>query len=278
MNQQHEINFSEARETLEKLTNYINQKIQRRNSSGASELNLASQPEVVSDHLGEEIPLTPVGSAQQNQMPSTEAVGMSATSIPAVNGISTIENQSANEITEMSVKESSFEQGSSVAMASVQDTNQQLGQFNVPSVQENSSISSVPAGEVSALDTNQPATQINNANFQNAELTPDTYEAPSTGEKTSELESIPNIDLSGVLNQSNGELETISAPQLNGMSSDNSQKNDEGYKAIMNNATIGYPAETPPETTPVVMPNGMTQDMASDTSVVVGPEAFNMTR
>ena len=163
-------------------------------------MNLATQPEISSDHLGEEIPLSPITQAQQEKNIDGELLGDSTSNISTENAIPS--------------KIESFESVSS----------------------------------------------INNDGVQSG------------------LETIPNIDLSGVLTQAGNDSETLETSQLGNIHETVSTQADEGYKAMTNNATIGYPAEVPPAPTPVVMPNGMIQDMTANDSVVVGPEAFNMTR
>lgn len=243
------INFAEARETLEKLTIYINQKIEKRNSANANELNLASQPEIASDHLGEETPLSPVASTQQVPSTANEMVDLSQTQFSTASDTSTIGSQATGE---------------------------------EALVQGNQSMQETPASMGVNTTTNQPMGQLNETQVQVGESTVNTLipqlEPSTSSESTPKLETIPDIDLSGVINQEGEKNETSSVSQFDGIPEVTPPKVDEGYKAIMNNATIGYPTETTPEATPVVMPNGMTQDMALDSSVVVGPEAFNMTR
>lgn len=102
---------------------------------------------------------------------------------------------------------------------------------------------------------------------QPLESTPQVSQAQSTinNVDTLGLESIPNIDLS-----SNFEPTGIVTPQA--------PTDNEAYKAMGTSATIGYPQSSTPASIPVVMPNGTTEEMTNNDSVIVGPEAFNMTR
>lgn len=271
MNTPQGINFDEARETLGKLEAYVNQKIQRKNDESlqGTDMNLASQPKIASDHLGEEKELTPVVEIQQAQNVASENLeGADQTPQLSDEIPSIIEMQSPSPVEENLIQPNPVMPGTPrtenpimsdipAGMGVIVGTNQPVSQF--VETQPNPNMSGVPAGMGVSVDTNQPVSQFE------GDLAQSTSE---TGPNILGLENIPDINLNGVINQEGA----------SDASSLESTQADEGYKAGMNNATIGYPSEPAPATEPVVMPNGTTQDMSSGDSIVVGPEAFNMTR
>lgn len=246
MNNQQRINFDEAREVLGALATYIAKKIQSKNAAAiqTDEINLASQPEIKSDHLGEEAPLSSLPNELiQNENNAFESAKNMDTPY-------TLQMESPAPVDPVN---QSVEAGMGVSL----ETSQPVSPIIENPVPANPINQNVEAGMGVSLENGQPVSQV---------------EVPSV----SGLESVPSIDLPGLTNQpesQNGDtaVETF-APEAPSASV------EEGYKAINNTSTIGYTSDPQPAAAPVVMPTGTTQDMAIGESVVVGPEAFNMTR
>lgn len=315
MNNQLGINFDEARETLGKLEQYVTQKIAQKNASTQNDMNLATQPQFEGDHLGEETPLTPVmpeGSVKANDQMGTELLDSVSTAKEASETLpmEQMNQNSATDIPAMGVDNNIASLTQAVPQPAVQAQDTYIPAMeaevnnNTPALQgselDKVDFTNVPDGMGIDLATNTPVSQtidepvspliaepvspvmdqsvmsasnttapvssgvdtVNNAPAPEALPQQPQPLGETASKEVSGLEAIPDIDLSGAFTQS----------------ANNAQTQEEGYKAVNNTSTVGYTTTPVPEATPVVMPNGTTQDMAAAGSVVVGPEAFSMTR
>ena len=285
------IDFAEARETLNKLEKYVQQKIDSKNNANQSAMNLATQPSFEGDHLGDETPLTPVmpESAMANDQSATSLLDNGPTTqdqaatqtmeqltppVPALEGSSDVGTSSlnndsvlSNDNNAASVDFTNVPGGMGVDLATntpvpqtidnLEPVSPIITETTTPIMQENV----IPSPVIPGTEQMGINMQNNGTLSQGVEQLGMSADTSSLAKDETSLEDIPNIDLSGVFSETN-----------------NQDTKEEGYKAINNTSTVGYPSEPAPADIPVVMPNGSNQGAQTDGSLVVGPEAFNMTR
>lgn len=306
--------FSEAKRVLGELSTYINNKITTKTNTNQQNatavinqgMTLASQPELVSDHLSEERPL--VGIEQSNQ-PGEQIANQQPEYINTAAGfqVPSVDNQDYANQSVMPQTTSAIEyiQTPSVSIQQGDSQNDMLNNnaeiTNLSA--QTASITSQPADIKNEpyLDTTPMAqsTELIDASTPSVDIQPFGTSANAANPSPENFNAISqefiNVPQATTQNEpmqpplsepiNNINVSTIQ-PQVPGMEQvpeigiPNAVSQETGYQATSQpTATVSIPASMNiVSSEPVVMPTGTTAEMANDASIVVGPDSFGIGR
>lgn len=314
-----EKDFTEAKNVLSALETYVRGKIEKKNQVATEtpvavqKMSLASQPELVSDHLVEESALPPLGvqseigtngtsesinqstavegninslntqdDVVQNQ-PSTEVLGEQL-NIPAGEGSSALENssiQTAASIDTMTGDVSSSELESKIIPAE-----------EIPAIADIPTLvpeSTVMQGSIGTGEVQQQQPSENDLNVLQPIESNSNGVVGTPGEEVKVVETTANdsltstmapLEASAIVNQP-PQLEVAQFDAIPEVSIPGKEMNSEpaSYQASTSDAQayISDISQVASDTN-VVMPTGTTMQEASDETLVVGPESFTPSR
>lgn len=284
--------FTEAKRVLEDLEHYVKGKIAKKNNVveetpvAVQEMSLASQPEVVSDHLEEESTLQPLGT--ETLEVNNKDLESEVPTLESVNGEGTSDLKDAVTLTDNNMI--------SEGVKEVDSNGFVQPEVNAGLIPE---VTAQPAGKTDSI--------INQAGGETLENIPAVSLAPEQGEgKTPDL-----IDASvGTMATAIGSGNDLSSQQTSGMKTSDAQlqqaqainsqpietsqvdgipeisiakqESSEGpnnYQASATGAQATVNEIIPAASdNNVVMPTGTTSEEAHDDTLVVGPESFSLSR
>lgn len=288
--------FTEAKRVLDELKNYAKAKIVAKNTGVVEEIptqvmNLASQPELISDHIEEESVLAPLGdatiSAPVENIPDNSG-GLQEASNDGVKETSIQDNGQKEEVAVIQNSEGVVQATSQEETSTVEA----IDQTNNKTMGDATSTEQAQAINNTAIDATQGAVNvsIDNSNV-GATIVEPSAEIPainpmgavvdsSASESEISMESTEPATMSGVSGENVlpqiQEIEPIPeiSIQSTGIANETGayQAGNNGAQATISDVTAAVSDRN------VVMPTGTTAEEANDQTLVVGPESFGPTR
>ena len=322
MSLKEKVDFSEAKRVLEQLQQYIKEKClqeeQKKNEQGVQEIPLASQPTMLSDHLGEESFLQPLegqvlsadNNDNNNNNNNNNNSFMMATDQPKDESLITPANQPQDAMMKfdqsMGVLEKSQIENNAYTNVGLQDISSDIGNNDVINDSEGK-LSSDHSGDLINKTAEEQYVQENNLTNSLSDTSLNNFPQGTEIATTGNLAPDNNVSITQTevpINQFRQEKleqpdfiqtqqsETVGIAQNEATKSMNNVEiipeivmpnagfEDDGtYQASANGAQAVIQDVTPAVSdTSVVLPNGITEEIANEDTLVVGPDSFGPSR
>ncbi len=272
MSLKEKVDFSEAKRVLEQLQQYIKEKClqeeQKKNEQEVQEIPLASQPTLLSDHLGEESFLQPLegqvlSEDNNNFMMKTDQPKDESLITPAnePQDVMMKFNQSMEKLEKSQIENNAYTNVGLQGVSSDIGNNYVIN--NVPQGTENATTGNLaPDNNVSITQTEVSIDQFQQEKLEQPDFI-QTQQSETVGIAQNEAtKSMNNVEIIPDIVMPSGGIEDKGA-----------------YQASANGAQAVIQDVTPVASdTSVVLPNGITEEIANGDTLVVGPDSFGPSR